>query len=141
MNILQEAKDSLTDYALEKLISSLNKNPDPNKFTDKDNSISFLINTKYAPLTSVDVERSFNVLKNIYTQKRTRLSDENLEKLCNLKHFMNFSVDNIRNTCKFLNFFKVPNRSRIDPEFAHFRVPFLRSLEITNIGDVLTFLM
>ena len=81
MNILQEAKDSLTDYALEKLNSSHNKNPDLNKFTDKDNSISFLINTKYAPLTSVDVERSFNVLKNIYTQKRTRLSDENLEKL------------------------------------------------------------
>ena len=55
--------------------SSLNKNPDLDKFTDKDNSISFLINT---PLTSVDVK---NHSKSLKMSIRRREPDENLEKL------------------------------------------------------------
>ena len=81
MKILEEAQENLTDHALEKLTSSIGKNKDLYPFTSKDHLLSFLFNIKYAPLTSVEVEWSFSALKNLLTEKRTNLSDENLEQL------------------------------------------------------------
>jgi hypothetical protein len=34
---------------------------------------------KYCPITSCDVERSFSVLKNVLTERRTNFTVENLE--------------------------------------------------------------
>jgi hypothetical protein len=44
-----------------------------------DMSPNILSRYKYAPLTSVDVERSFSLYKNILTNNRTRFTPENLE--------------------------------------------------------------
>ena len=81
MKILEQAQENLTDHALKKLTSSIGKNKDLYPFTSKEQPKSFLFNIKYAPLTSVEVERSFSALKNLLTDKRTSLSDENLEQL------------------------------------------------------------
>jgi hypothetical protein len=42
---------------------------------------------KFAPVTSVDVERSFSIYKNILSDNRTSFSPENLEKyiICNVE--------------------------------------------------------
>ncbi len=37
------------------------------------------LKTKYAPLTSVDVERSFSVYKRILTDRRQNLTETNIE--------------------------------------------------------------
>ena len=36
---------------------------------------------KYAPVTSCDVERSFSVLKNVFTERRTSYLFDNLKKV------------------------------------------------------------
>ena len=51
--------------------SSLNKNPDLNKFTHKDNSISFLINTCITNISRCQ--------KSLKISTRRREPDENLE--------------------------------------------------------------
>ena len=42
---------------------------------------------KFAPMTSVDIERSFSIYKNILQDKRTNFTPENLEKyiICNIE--------------------------------------------------------
>lgn len=49
-----------------------------------------IIKYKYAPLTSCDVERSFSAYKMIYSEKRTNLTVENLERMiviyCNMNY-------------------------------------------------------
>jgi hypothetical protein len=80
LKILEEAKEKLTDFAKEKLIKSLDKNPDLKKFTENRN-YDHRKNILYAPLTTVDVERSFSLYKNILTDRRHRLTESNIEKL------------------------------------------------------------
>ena len=48
------------------------------EFTSKSNSLDFIIKTSYAPLTAVDVERSFSAYKNLLTDRRNRLTQENI---------------------------------------------------------------
>lgn len=43
--------------------------------------VSIVPNLKFAPLTSVSVERSFSAFKMILSDKRQRLTVENLEKI------------------------------------------------------------
>jgi len=80
----------LKGNSLEKLKSSLNKNPDILKFTNSDKDYDLKMQTKYAPLVSVDVERSLSIYKLILTDHRHNLAEENIE------HF------NIINYNKFL---------------------------------------
>jgi len=79
MEILNEAKAKLKDEALIKLKKSLAKNPDIKTFVEKTN-FTFRKKTMYAPLTSVDVERSFSIYKNILSDRRQSLTIENIEK-------------------------------------------------------------
>ena len=68
-------KANLPPYALEKLKRCLYKNPD----------LSYFINSKfqnyelYAKLNTADIERSFSLFKDMFNDKRTSLSAENLE--------------------------------------------------------------
>ena len=64
--IIYAVKSQLKGYALEKLIKSLKKNPDFEKFTS---NLSF--NTTFAPITTVAVETSFSKLNLIITDRRT----------------------------------------------------------------------
>jgi len=40
---------------------------------------TMVTNLKYAPVTSVDVERSFSTYKNILTNHRTKMTPEHME--------------------------------------------------------------
>ncbi len=42
---------------------------------------------KYAPVVSVDVERSFSMHKSVLTEQRTRFTEENLEKTCVVQYY------------------------------------------------------
>jgi len=79
MDLLNEAKSQLKDEALIKLNKSLAKNPDIHTFVEN-NDFTFRKKTIYAPLTSVDVERSFSIYKNILSDRRQSLTTENIEK-------------------------------------------------------------
>jgi len=62
------------------LESSISKIPDLKRFFENKN-LEFKLKATYAPLTSVDVERSFSRLKNILTDDRHKLTPDNMEKL------------------------------------------------------------
>ena len=49
---------------------------------------------KYAPVTSVDVERSFSLYRDVLTDKRRRLTKENLSRIMVSKLFYNRSAQN-----------------------------------------------
>ena len=68
---------TLEGDAKQKFQSSLNKNPDVKKIKEFSKEKFELF--KYAPLTTVAVERSFSTLNNIMTDKRTKMSPEILE--------------------------------------------------------------
>jgi len=80
MEMLKEVQTKLGDRYLEKLESSISKNPDLKRFFEN-KDLEFKVKTTYAPLTSVDVERSFSRLKNILTDDRHKLTPDNMEKL------------------------------------------------------------
>jgi len=77
LNLLEEAKTKLTGFAKEKLQTSLSKNPDLVNFTEN-RDFTQRVNHIYAPLVSVDVERSFSQYKLILNDRRKSLSTENL---------------------------------------------------------------
>lgn len=79
--LLEEAKSKLYGSAAEKLRKSLLKNPDLLKFTSDQNSFEHKNLTCYAPLVSVEVERSFSLYKYILSDRRTSLLTINIEKL------------------------------------------------------------
>lgn len=89
--IVQTVLEKLTvidESVKNKLEKCLDKNPGYKiltALTEPDQIIKF----RYAPLTSVDVERSFSVFNNVYTSHRTNMSPENLERqmviICNPK--------------------------------------------------------
>lgn len=78
--ILDNVKANIKDGFLDKLNASISKNPDLLKFTSEDNSLEFRLLTKFAPLVTVDVERSFSKYNDLLSdEKRTRLTKEHLE--------------------------------------------------------------
>jgi hypothetical protein len=79
IEILDCVKSKLKGKPLEKLEKSLNKNPDFLKFTNPDNDHDFKIQIKFAPLLSVDVERSFSNYKSILTDRRHNLTEDIIE--------------------------------------------------------------
>jgi hypothetical protein len=79
MDLLNEAKSQLKDEVLIKLNNSLAKNTDIHSFIEN-NDFTFRKKTIYAPLISVDVERSFSLYKNILSDRRQCLKTENIEK-------------------------------------------------------------
>lgn len=84
LKIFSVAEEKLKEstFARDKLLASLNKNPDIDVFRDVDKmDLAFRKDTLYAPLTSVDVERSFSLYKTILTDRRHRLSCEKIEQL------------------------------------------------------------
>ena len=70
-------KNSKGDF-LKRFENSLISNPDLEKLglLIKEN---ILPEYKYLPLTSLEVERSFSLLKNLLTDRRQKLKEENME--------------------------------------------------------------
>ena len=81
LGIIENVKRNLFGEYLNKLNNSLSKNPDLLKFTSEDNLIDHRIKTVFAPLVSVDVERSFSTYKTILSDKRYNLLNSNIEKM------------------------------------------------------------
>lgn len=69
----------MDQLAKDKLQSSLAKNPDLDTFTSNTNPIEFKNKVNYAPLVSVDVERSFPTFKIILADNRRSPMPEDLE--------------------------------------------------------------
>jgi hypothetical protein len=81
--MIKEVEKRLSGPPLKKLKDSLNKNPDIEKFTSDGNTFDFKFRTRFAPLVSVDVERSFSMTKRILSDK-PHMKVETLKKiLCN----------------------------------------------------------
>lgn len=78
--IFKETGSILTGFAKDKFDASLQKNPDVVKFATNDNP-QFRLETMFAPLVSVDVERSFSQYKSMLTDRRHNLTFENIEML------------------------------------------------------------
>jgi hypothetical protein len=78
LDLINEVKAKLSGFAKEKLEKSLFKNPDFKKFTENADFDHRLKNS-YAPLVSVEVERSFSRYKNLLTDKRQRFLPEKLK--------------------------------------------------------------
>lgn len=81
IDIINNAKSKLDGKYLKKLEDSLAKNPDFESITDK----PIPVNMFYAPLVSIDVERSFSSYKNLLTDRRTNLLEANIESLLIIK--------------------------------------------------------
>ncbi len=85
LDTIEEVKENLSDFALEKLENCLAKNPDLEEFTSESNNVDFRLRTAYSPLVSVTVERSFSTYKSILTDRRTNLLETNIEKFIMIK--------------------------------------------------------
>jgi len=79
--ILNEAREKLDGFARNKLESSLARNPDLLHVMEK-SDLEFRVRTKFAPLVSVDVERSFSIYKNILAANRLNFTFPNVEMIC-----------------------------------------------------------
>ena len=88
LEYFNQGKSKLCGSAKDKLEESLRKNPDFIKFTTN-NDLDHQLKTLYAPLTSVDVERSFSLYKNILKDRRQRLTPLNIE-MMNVIQFNTF---------------------------------------------------
>jgi hypothetical protein len=80
LEIFNKVRSELKGDALKKLEESLNKNPNLISFTSESNSSEFRFKTLFAPLTSSKVERSFSQYSNIFTLRRNRFKNINIEK-------------------------------------------------------------
>jgi hypothetical protein len=89
LEIIESVEDQLSGNSLVKLEKSLLKNPDLKKFTDGENDYEFRYNTRFAPLVSVDVERSFSLYKDILSDKRQNMTSKTIENL-NVISFNNY---------------------------------------------------
>lgn len=76
--LLNEAKEKLPFRYQAKLKASLDKNPSIDEIFSFD-SHETATNYSFAPLVSVDVERSFSQLKNILTDRRQSFTQENFK--------------------------------------------------------------
>ena len=81
LNIIKNLKKMLSSYSLCKLNKCIARNPDLKCFqTNYPKCYTF------APLTTVDVERSFSILNNILADNRKCFSNDNLEKYVFVKY-------------------------------------------------------
>ncbi len=77
INIVEEIKSKLSGYAKAKFKNCLEKNPGYNDFiTNQDFEHKKII--KFAPLVSIEVERSFSQYKNLLGDNKQRFTPENL---------------------------------------------------------------
>jgi len=90
--IFTSIRNRLDGFAKDKIESSLGRNPDVVSFATK-SDLQFRHETRFAPLVSVSVERSFSLYKSILTDKRENLTFENIEKL-NVISFNRFLFQN-----------------------------------------------
>ncbi len=67
----------------------MHKNPDLYDITSLDNKFEYKLQTMYAPLVSVDVERTFSKYKSILRDNRKSLTNEHIEML-NIVNFNSF---------------------------------------------------
>jgi hypothetical protein len=93
-------KFQLKDEALIKLNNSLAINPDIHSIIEN-NDFTFIKKTIYA-LTSVDVERSFSIYKNILSDRRQCLTTENIEKY-NVIEFKKCVFEQLIEVLKYFN--------------------------------------
>lgn len=84
--ILKAVESDLEGFAKDKLNACLKKNPDLKVFVNNSETLEFKWRTKYAPLVSVDVERSFSMYKDILTDKRTSFTFKNIEMINVVKY-------------------------------------------------------
>lgn len=77
--IFSGIRDKLDGLAKQKIEQSLANNPDLIEFTTRVD-LPFRQHTRYAPLVSVSVERSFSRYKSILTDRRESLTFDNIEK-------------------------------------------------------------
>lgn len=75
MNIIEKLQKSLSGFCLTKLNNCISKNPDLDSFLNDLSPEEF-----HAPLTTVDVERSFSVYNSLLAERRIIFSYENLIK-------------------------------------------------------------
>jgi len=80
LEILNSVKSKLEGEPLQKLEESLIKNPDFIKFT-ANQELEHRLKTLYAPLVSVEVERSFSKFKLLLSDKRHNYTIENIAML------------------------------------------------------------
>ncbi len=83
---------NLNKNALEKLNKSIGENPDLITFTNQ-NDFEHKLKTLYAPLDSIDIERSFSKYKQLLTDRRTGFTQENIKKMLVIQ-FNSFLIDN-----------------------------------------------
>ncbi|PSN54072.1 hypothetical protein C0J52_03104 [Blattella germanica] len=89
-DILTSVGEQLDGFAKEKSESSIQKILDVKECVTSI-QLPFQVNTKFAPLVSVDVERSFSIYKDILPPNRSRLIFQDIEMLNVLKYnFMFF---------------------------------------------------
>lgn len=74
IELLAQAGDTAASH---KIVSSLSKNPDYANFKGE-RDLAFKIKMKFAPLVSVEVERSFSVTKKILAKDRCSFTEDNL---------------------------------------------------------------
>jgi len=90
---LNDMKSKLKGQALIKLNQSLLKNPDLKSYTNEKNNYDHKLQTKYAPLVSVEVERSFSIYKSILTDRRQNSTETTIEHF-NVVKYNNFMFQN-----------------------------------------------
>jgi hypothetical protein len=78
MEIIKSVEQKLSGNSLEKLRKSLTKNPDLKKLTEN-TDYDFKLKTRYAPLVSVEVKRSFSKYKDILSDKRHNMTLKTIE--------------------------------------------------------------
>lgn len=77
-NVGDQLEEATSDQHSKKFELSLNKNPDLEKLcTNSD--LTFRIKTKFAPVVTADVERSFSLTKKILAYDRCNFKEENLK--------------------------------------------------------------
>ena len=76
---LKGVESKLKGQPLMKLKQSLAKNEDLETFTDEKQSYDHRYDCKFAPLTTVDVERSFSVYKSILADNRRNSTETTIE--------------------------------------------------------------
>ena len=91
-SVFEGIRPLLHDFAKQKLVSSLEKNPDVLNFATNIHP-EFRLKTKFAPLVSVDVELSFSQYKQILSDRRRNLTFANIE-MYNVISYNKFLFDN-----------------------------------------------
>jgi len=89
LQLFNNVKEKLNGNVLKKFQKCVEKNLDLLEFTSANKSFNHKSKITYAPLTSVDVERSFSTYKHILRDNRVSFTPDNLDKY-NIIHFNSF---------------------------------------------------